>query len=195
MKNIFPLSLIAAATLFSAQALADSPKWDLIELDYVKVDIDDTDFEPNGFSITGTKLLTDNIFMTGSYTDLNDDVSGINLDLENLSLGVGYRYGLTENTDWYGALSYVDLKAEASQGNNNEANDEDGFGISTGIRSMLTDQFELAGDITYVDIGDADETTFTVKGYYYVTEQIALSLGYGISSDANNFEIGARWAF
>lgn len=195
MKKYISLSLFAAATLFTTQAFADAPKWDLVELDYVKFDINDTNFEPNGFAITGTKLLTDNLFMTGSYTELSENITAIDLDIENLSLGLGYKYGLTESTDWYGALSYVDLKAEAVEGNNNAANDEDGFSISTGIRSMLTDNFELAGDVTYVDIGDGDETTFSVKGYYYVTEEIALSLGYGRSHDTDAFEIGARWAF
>jgi len=195
MKKFIQLSLLAAAALSSAQAFAASPKWDLVELDYVKADIDDTDIEPDGFSIMATKLVTDNVFITGSFSALSDDVFGVDVDLDTLNLGVGYKHSLTESTDWYGTLSYVDVKAEGTLGSNSASVDESGFGIATGVRSMMTEQFELAGEISYVDIDDADETTFAVKGYYYVTEQVALSAGYSVSSDADSFEIGARFAF
>lgn len=195
MKKVIQLSLLAAATISSTQAFADSPKWNLVELDYINADIDEAPYDPSGFGIMGTKLISGNVFVTGSYSSLNDDLFGADVDLNTLNLGVGSKHSITESTDWYGVLSYVDLEAEASFAGNNSSNDEDGFGISTGVRSMLTEQFELAGEISYVDIGDDNETTVSVKGYYYVTEQVALSMGYNLSSDANTYEIGARYAF
>lgn len=189
------MTLLAAATLLSSQVFAASPKWDLVELDYVKIDIDDSNIEPDGFAVKWSSLVTDNIFVTGSYSATRDKINNVDLDYDNWNLGVGYKYSLGKSTDWFGTLSYVDVEAAANSRFAATSIDDNGFEITTGLRSMLTEKFELAGEISYVDIGDADETTITAKAYYYVTDNFALSAGYGIGGDAKELQIGARYAF
>lgn len=195
MKKFIKLSLLAAATLTATQAFAASPKWDFVELEYVQVNIDDSSLEPSGLGLTGSKLLSDNVFLTGSYIATTDDIGGVDIDLDQFDLGIGYKYAMSEQTDWYASLSYVSIEAEASAGFASSNIDEDGFGIATGIRSMLTDEIEVGVDVSYVDIDEDDETTVTLEGTYYVTEAIGLNLGYGISSDANTLNLGVRFAF
>ena len=191
-KSLLGLSV---ALLFSGAAFANSPSWDLVELNYVKAEIDDTDLEPDGFGLTGSVLVTENIFLMADYTALNESAFDIDVDLDTITAGVGYRYGISSTTDLYGTLSYEyaeasieGLFAEDLSGSDN------GYGVTVGVRSMLTDAFELGGSIAYIDI-DEDDTIFTVEGRYYFTDNFAAGVSYGVAEDADLYTVSLRYAF
>ena len=196
MKKFLQVSLLSAAALASSHAFANSPSWDYVELQYVQFDVDDIDVEPSGFGINGSVLVSENVFLTGSTAFTSDDFQGVDFDYDTLELGIGYRYAISDRTDWYASLSYANVEAKASaSGFGSSTVDEDGFDIETGIRSMLTEKFELGADISYLDLGDEDETTFTVEATYLVSESVGIDLGYGIASDVNTLNLGVRFEF
>ncbi len=167
MKAILRFSLLTAATLASVHTLAASPKWDFVELDYVQVDIDDvSSYEPSGFAITGSKLLTENLFLVGSYTTTSDDLQGVDLDSDAFNVELGYKVEMMDSTDWFISAGLINADIEASGFGMSDSDDDTGYSVSTGIRSMLTDSFELAGGIAYVDILDDSETTLGVSGHF-----------------------------
>lgn len=186
-KSLLGLSV---ALLFSGSAFANSPGWDLVELSYIKAEIDDTDFEPDGFGLSGSALLTENVFLTADYTALSEDVFGIDLDLDSISAGVGYRYGISPTTDLYGTLTYEYADVSGA----GESDSDNGYGVTVGVRSMLTDAFELGGSIAYIDI-DEDDTIFTVEGRYYFTDNFAAGVSYGVAEDADLYTVNLRYAF
>ena len=181
---------MAAATLSSTQAFADSPKWDFLELSI-------SDTNPQGFNFLASKLVTDNVFVTGEFNKFSDNVLGVDVDLDTLVLCAGYKHSLTENTDWYGSMSYVDMNGVTSGFGFKRGIDHNGFGIGTGVRSMLTDQFELSGHFTYSEIDDESATGFAVNALYYLTEQVGLNAIYSYTLDTNedSIGIGARFTF
>ncbi len=204
MKNTFRLSLLAAAALFSSQSFAESPNWDFLELNYLNQEFD-TLVEPKGLEVKGVRLLTDDIFLKGSlqvtgHSMLNDD-----FDYQTLDLGLGYKLSLYENTDWWASASLIRMEAESNHLNI----EENGFALATGVRSMLTDDFELSGEISYAnlnrdngieyligsEIQDDNHTTATLQGTYYLTENLGLNLGYQYSSDLKGYKVGVRYAF
>lgn len=201
MKKILQLSLLAATALSASHVFAASPTWDLVELDYVVLDLDDTNLEPTGFGLSAVKLVSDNVFLTGSYVVTDDSLSinsvpadidlDISLDYDTLDLGVGYKHSITENTDWYANVSYVRVEAKTRF----SSAEENGYGVATGIRSMMTDNVELAAELSYADIDVDDETSFGIQGTYYVTENVGINLGFSTSSDAKAYDLGVRYAF
>ena len=191
MKRTILASIFGALSL---NAFAASPSYDFVKVGYVQADIEDAgDFEPTGFQIQGFKSLNENVYLTGRYGQLGEDVSGVDIDLDYASAGVGYRYGLTQNTDFFGEVTYeyvnIDVELDSISGE-----DDNGYGITAGIRSMLSEQFELRGAIRYIDIED-DETAFEIGADYFFTPQFSFGATYVIADDVDLLVVSARYTF
>jgi opacity protein-like surface antigen len=191
MKRTILASIFGALSL---NAFAASPSYDFVKAGYVQADIEDAgDFEPSGFQIQGFKSLNENVYLTGRYGQLGEDVSGVDIDLDYASAGVGYRYGLTQNTDFFGEVTYeyvnIDVELDSISGE-----DDNGYGITAGIRSMLSEQFELRGAIRYIDIED-DETAFEIGADYFFTPQFSFGATYVIADDVDLLGVSARYTF
>tara|TARA_B100001109_G_scaffold55587_2_gene44912 strand:+ start:14351 stop:14983 length:633 start_codon:yes stop_codon:yes gene_type:complete len=191
MKRTILASIFGALSL---NAFAASPSYDFVKAGYVQADIEDAgDFEPTGFQIQGFKSLNENVYLTGRYGQLGEDVSGVDIDLDYVSAGVGYRYGLTQNTDFFGEVTYeyvnIDVELDSISGE-----DDNGYGITAGVRSMLSEQFELRGAIRYIDIED-DETAFEIGADYFFTPQFSFGATYVIADDVDLLGVSARYTF
>ena len=191
MKRTILASIFGALSL---NTFAASPSYDFVKAGYVQADIEDAgDFEPSGFQIQGFKSLNENVYLTGRYGQLGEDVSGVDIDLDYASAGVGYRYGLTQNTDFFGEVTYeyvnIDVELDSISGE-----DDNGYGITAGIRSMLSEQFELRGAIRYIDIED-DETAFEIGADYFFTSQFSFGATYVIADDVDLLGVSARYTF
>ena len=186
-------TIIATAIgLFSFNALAASPSWNYVELGYVKADIDGAgDFDPDGFGVKGVKLLNENVYLTGTYSRISDDAYGFDIDIDMASMGLGYRYGLNATTDIFGEVTYEYV--ELSEGSVDE--DENGYGLAVGVRSMVTNNIELSGAIRYIDIDDEDDTEFEVGANYYFTPNFALGASYALADDVDFLSVVARYSF
>jgi hypothetical protein len=188
------LITLTIATLFSTASFAQaSPTWNLIEGGYGTADIDDLDeLSPNGFVVLGSALVGENVFVQGSYSILSDEFSGVDIDVDQASVGLGYRYGLTETTDAYASVSYEYVELSAS---GIASEDDNGYGLTVGLRSRITEQLELNGSIGYVDIADESETALGVSAHYYFTQNVALGVSYSSTADFNVYGVSLRYAF
>lgn len=100
---------------------------------------------------------------------------------------------MSNGADFFATLSY--LRAEVSASGFGSA-EEDGYGATVGVRSMLNDQVELHGSIGYSDLGDgADGTAFNVGALYSFTDSFALGLDIGLDEDVTQYGLGARFYF
>ena len=185
--------LALALGVVSINAFAAAPSWDYVQAGYVSTDFDDADidFKPSGFSLSGAKLLGENVFVTGTYSQQSDDIFGVDIDLDMASLGLGYRYGLTQNTDFFGVVSYENIEISGA----GESEDDNGYGLTAGVRSIVTDSVELRGAIRYLDIADDGDTFFVAGADYFFSPQFAIGVSYETSSDLSFFNVNARYNF
>ena len=191
MKRTILASILGALSL---NAFAASPSYDFVKAGYVQADIEDAgDFEPTGFQIQGVKSLNESVYITGRYGQLGEDVAGVDIDLDYASAGIGYRYGLTAKTDFFGEVTYeyvnLDVELDGISGE-----DDNGYGVTAGIRSMLTEQFELRGAIRYIDI-EEDDTAFEIGADYFFTPQFSFGATYVIADDVDLLGVSARYTF
>ena len=192
MKRTILASIFGALSL---NAFAASPSYDFVKAGYVQADIEDAgDFEPTGFQIQGFKSLNENVYLTGRYGQLSEDEYGVDGELDYISAGVGYRYGLTTTTDFFGELTYEYVDVDLDSSFASAEADDNGYGITAGIRSMLSEQFELRGAIRYIDIED-DETAFEIGADYFFTPQLSFGATYVIADDVDLLGISARYTF
>lgn len=188
MKLKIASALIASAALLPVAAQAQSPSYSYLDLAYVWTDVDGVRGTADGFALRGSFELTDSVFMFAGYSEqmLSD------FDFETYSIGAGYAWSIAPNMDLYGKISYVKAEVDGL----GFSGDDDGYGVGVGIRSFVTDRFELEGSIDYVDLSDSgDDTSFGIAARWYFTPQFAVGAEAALSDDANSYGIGVRWNF
>ncbi len=186
-KKCLGILLLVAAT----PAVADI-SYNYVDLGYQRIDIDSSpiDVDGDGFAIGGAFEIAEDWFVQAAYGQADFDFG---VDLDQTTLGFGYRLSMTETSDVFATVNYV--RADISSTFFGSA-DDDGFGISVGVRAMLTDTFELNGALGYVDLDDSgDNTTVSVGGLYSFTDTFALGLGAEFDDDITSYGIVGRLYF
>lgn len=189
-RKLLGLTLV----LVLSPAMADGLSYNYIQLGYQKADLDDDlagiSIDGDGYGISGSFEVGESFFIGAGYSALDFDFG---VDLDQLSIGGGYHTGLSDRSDFFATISYI--RAEASVSGFGSL-DEDGYGVSVGIRGLLTDNVELNGSIAYSDLGDgADGTAFGVGALYSFTENFALGFDVSTDDDVTMYGVGARFYF
>lgn len=179
------ISLLAGLTLSATSfiTLADSPEWRYVEGGYTKMDFDDNEsFEPDGFVVSSKYLLNSNIYLNGEYSNFEEG----SFDFDMLTLGAGYRLPINNTTDAYFGANFERIDGDFD--------DETGYSVNAGLRSMVTEQVELLGEVGYYDVEDGD-TTFKVGANYYITPQWAIGASYKLIDELDIMQVTARYSF
>jgi len=190
-KNLLLTSLLLTSISISSAVMAKAPSWNNIGLGYINVDIDDTDFEPSGFVLSGSHLLNDNVYVHALYRSAEDDLFGDDLEISTLNLGLGYRHSLNATTDLFGEVSYLNVEAEFS----GQSEDENGYSLTVGVKSVLIDNLEGALSATRDSLDGESETAINVGLSYFLNEQFSVGVGYSFADDAKILNVGVRFHF
>lgn len=189
------LALLASSVLLlgGAPAQADGPSYSYIDAFYQDVSIDaggGLDVDGDGFAVAGSVAINDNWFVLADYS--STDFEGV-LDLNQISVGGGYNSAISERTDWFATLSYLD--AELDGGFLGNA-DDSGYGVALGIRSMLRPNLEVNAQVGYADLGaGADGTTFGGGVWWTVAGNFALGAQVDFDDDFTALGLGVRLYF
>lgn len=166
------------------------------EIAYVSTDIDDFDETFDGLALAGSFEVAENFFLFGSYADQSGDFGSVDIDATSWTIGGGYAYPVSDTMDLVGRLAYVSAELEASAFGESGNVDDDGYSLSAGLRALPIEQLELEGDITYVDLSDAgDSTVFGIGARYFFFPQFAMGVAAGFGDDSTSYGVSARWSF
>jgi long-subunit fatty acid transport protein len=186
-------ALIATGAMFAAvpfAAQADSLRYSYWQLGYVGVDIDGLNDQVDGWAVGLSYEVTDRIFVDAGYTDVGATEAGIDIDEQDLSLGVGYAYPISPNNDLIGRIGYVRAEGEVEGFGSGS---DDGYSVGVGWRTRPLDAIELEAAVNYVDLSDAGDTTsFGLGAFWYFTPQVALAVSGAYNDDATSYLIGVR---
>ncbi|WP_371379122.1 outer membrane beta-barrel protein [Thalassotalea aquiviva] len=174
--------LLASTLLLSVGAVeaAQSIRWDSATLSYISVDLSGNHL--TGVGVEATKLVSKNIIVSANYGAVSDDItllgSTVKVDLDTLSVGVGFRHPYSKNTDFFGIVSYEEMEFNASYQNNFDAESDNGYGLQAGVRTLINERIELSGSINYIDLDEESEVGFDLSTMYHVSERFSASFGY-----------------
>ncbi|MCB5226439.1 MAG: porin family protein [Paraglaciecola sp.] len=197
--------LAMALAGFSSVAAAQTNTFDFINATYVNLKVDDIDLNATGAGLEASKLLTDNIYLHGSYFSVSDSDSddgfSAKLTADEIKLSVGYRYTLGENTDWYAQVGYIsqeiDLAISSAAINFRESGSADGFLLKTGLKHSW-DMFEGGVYVEHADLSGDDDggsTYFGVDGRFKFNEKFHLVASFATGSDEDYIKFGLSYAF
>jgi long-subunit fatty acid transport protein len=178
------LALMLSAAAVSAQA--SDLDYNFVQGSYKTVDLEGLDMD--GFGLNGSFKFSDSFYGIVGY----DKVSKYGVDLSETGVGVGFRHGISDKTDWVSELSYVrnDLDGFA----------DNGYRIATGVRSMVSDKVELNGKVNYTDVSDFGKGFgVSLGGVYHVNDSFGITAGYDFNDrdgfDYDGWNIGGRFSF
>lgn len=184
--------LVAVLVLFLAgPGMAEGLSYNFVQASYHSVEIDlGFDVDGDGFGLGGSFEIGEDVFGFASYgkTDFDFDI-----DLTQLHVGLGYRIGLSDNTEFFATASYVDVEV-GIEGFGSV--DESGYGLGIGVRSNVSDLVEVYAEIAYVDLGDGGDGTALGGGIWFnLNESFALGLGAAVDDDVTSYGASARFYF
>lgn len=204
MDNSTRASYLAAGFLLATMAVpqaasaASGPRYTYVDIAYVNMEIDDDGFlgedpDGDGIGIGGSVAVADMVHLFADYGMAELEVFDVDVDYDVLTFGVGLNYPLANTVDFVGRIAYVDAEVDIDGFG---GADESGYGLSTGVRAMLTGQVELSGFLNYVDLGrGADETTVSIAALYSFNQTFAAGLGTEFGSDSRAISAGVRLYF
>jgi hypothetical protein len=177
--------LLAAAPL---AALAEGMSYSFVSADYIETDIDDIGDKADGFALRGSVGFAQNWFVLAEYvTQSIQDV-----DIDNMSVGFGGRYGINENIDVVGKLAYTEIDFSAPGPDFSD----DGYFFEAGLRGRVADAVELEGGLRYTDLSEGgDDTGFYAAGRYHFNATWAIGAEYRSGDDSSSWLAGVRASF
>lgn len=179
----------AALVAFSLPAFAERPEYSFVEIGYQRIDIDvlNTSVDGDGYGLGGSLEIGD---MWQAFLSYGTAEFDFGIDLDEIAVGGGFHGSLSPTSDFVLNLAYIRAEASAA----GFSVDEDGFGISVGVRNRITPNVELGGFVNYTDVGD-DEFGATGRAWYFLTEQFAVGVNVGIAEDVTRYGISGRLFF
>ncbi|HEY0975385.1 MAG TPA: outer membrane beta-barrel protein [Solimonas sp.] len=180
---------VAALVALPLSAFAQGLSYNYVEAGYVTGDADGTDFD--GFRVKISGKIADSFYLFGSYGSLETDTSPA-LESDTITAGLGWRHALGANTDFTAEAAFVKADVELSGFG---SDDDTGYGLGVGVRHLLSPQFELAGNVDYVDVFDDDNTSFTAAALYHFTPALSLGVSYTTDDDTDAWTFGGRFNF
>jgi hypothetical protein len=178
-------------TALPCAAFADGFDYTFVEGGLVNSDIDGVNVDGDGFGLSGSFAIGDNMRIIAGYDDIEYDF-GVFGDVDGsiMTLGAGFNTGLTADLDFVADLSYVD--AEATSGV--ASADETGYRIGAGIRGRTSSKLELEAGLIHLNL-DGSDTGIRVGGRYYFSDSFAAGLGLTDIDDSFSWTLGIRAEF
>ena len=193
-RIIFAISILT----MSSSVISKEISYDFIQGGLINTPAgNDNDPTPggDGFEFSGSFSVMPNIAITAGYERMEFDENLV-IDVETFDLGV------TAHTSRLGpgSSAFVNLSAlygEAKENGGATSSDSDtGYLASVGIRSMVTDIFELNLDLSREDLFDDHDVSFEFAGRIYPSEKVSFGAGVVFSRNAEkSLVVNARVNF
>jgi hypothetical protein len=140
------LLALALASLLPLSANATDLSNSYFQGGYSSLRTEGTNFD--GLGLKGSLNFNDDWYGTVTY----DRGTKSGLEIDESSLNVGYRYGLSDKTDLYAEAGWVHDKIDVGVPGYNFK--DNGYRVTGGVRSALSDNFEGNFHVSYADVGD-----------------------------------------
>lgn len=186
MKILFLIACTLIPSIAAAQSAEEADlSYTYAELRFVDVD----NRAGDGFQLNGSYQLRGNWIIVGGLTavSLNN-----NVDSTLLEIGGGYVLPFGNQFDLVSTLRFVSGESDTPDGTRV---DDNGFGVSTGVRSRVDSKFEIRGLVNHINMEHDKDTHVELAGDYFFTRNFAAGASVKFAGDADSFTIGARWFF
>lgn len=177
--------------LITTGVQAQTPSFDYIDFGYVR--FENLLVDANGFELKVSKQVSKSVYLTGNYFDVSTE----NYSSKSTSIGLGYKFNLSNFTSLFAELNYLNTKLEASDilSNNNIESyevDSSSFGTVFGVRHNLSEKTEILFAVNRVDSQDSS-TNLIFAGNYDFNDDFKVYSNFEFRSGYRKFSLGIRY--
>ena len=190
--------LVLAATPFLATAADNDMSYRYFQVGYMEteVDIPGANETLDGFGTRGSFGFAENFFIFTEFSSQEIEFGANKLELDQMAIGLGGHYPLTDSIDLVGRVGAVELDAELTLGGISQDADESGYLAGAGLRAQAGDNVQLEFGVVHQDLGDNfSDTGFEVAARYHFNRNWAVALEYQDIGDFSNVFAGVRYSF
>ena len=180
LKTLGALTVLAAALATSA-AYADAPRYDFLDFSFQNIN------DPSGsglssdhaYGLGGSYAFTSNIIGAVGYSHEKADVNAFGSSGtesgNGYSVGIGYRFALTDSLDLVPNLSYAHTSQSLDAPGLTLAGPTSNSGYDAGVllRAMVTPAVELDANLDHSSVGSSSNSV-GVAGLYNFTSSFAV---------------------
>lgn len=189
--NKFATGALALGVTTAGAAADFSYSW--VDAGWARADVDDVDENGDGFFVRGSVGFGTSWFASAGYRQVSFDSGGFDFDIDLVDIGFGGHLPLSTNIDGVARISYLDASADGPFGS---SADDEGYGISAGIRALAAPQLELEASLEYTDFDEAGDSTGAKLGArYHFTSAWAAGIEVLLSDDRTDVGLYGRYSF
>jgi hypothetical protein len=153
MRKFATLGAVVALGISGAAMAAESPSHSFVEAGYGYSEVGGgAALDGDGFNVGASFELPANFIVAASYRDYDYGAGNVS----ELSGGLGYKWALSDSFDFVTAASYEQVDVDGS-------GEFTGFGVSVGVRGLLTDTVEMTANLKYNDLEAPLPTYFSAS--------------------------------
>ncbi|MFQ3347530.1 MAG: hypothetical protein ACI8RT_001266, partial [Candidatus Azotimanducaceae bacterium] len=168
------------------------------ELSYSNVavsyyDGDILDVGADGFGIRGSIGFASSWFASLEYNA--GELEGVDLDLDEIALDIGYHWGIGAKTDLVASIGYSRIELDVDVNNLQFlSGSASGYDLNFGVRGKPVDQFEYGVFVTYYNGGDFN-SDFQLLGEarYHFSAPISAGVRYRNNDDFDYWGVDVRY--
>jgi|TARA_R100001460_G_scaffold34826_1_gene67464 outer membrane protein with beta-barrel domain len=165
------------------------------QLAYDRWDLDN-DVDVDALTAEGSFALDEHIFLRGSLGFFDGDYDrgpfrDGDVDGTRLSAGAGFHTPLQRGLDFVTSADIIYDDRDLDPG---KSDDEIGFELRGGLRHATTEQLELSGGLTYMDLYDDDLGVYG-QGLFKLTPVVDLGARVIVGGDRDTYGVFGRYNF
>ena len=115
---------------------------------------------------------------------------GPRTDGTSFEIGAGYIFPFQQDWDIQVNARIIRAEVDTPVGDFEDT----GIGVLAGLRGLIAPQFEVRGNLHYVNVDDSD-VFLEVAGDWYFTPNVAAGLSVEFGGDVDVWTLGARYFF
>lgn len=160
------------------------------QLAYDRWDLDN-DLDIDALTAEGSFALDEHIFLRGSLGFYDGDGPfRTDVDGHRLSAGMGFHTPLQRGLDFVTSADIIYDEIDIGR----RDDDEIGFEVRGGVRHATTEQLELSGGLTYMDLYDDDLGVYG-QGLFKLTPVVDLGARVIVGGDRDTYGVFGRYNF
>ncbi|MFQ3363064.1 MAG: hypothetical protein ACI883_000030 [Candidatus Azotimanducaceae bacterium] len=153
------------------------------------------DVGADGFGIRGSIGFASSWFASLEYNA--GELEGVDLDLDEIALDIGYHWGIGAKTDLVASIGYSRIELDVDVNNLQFlSGSASGYDLNFGVRGKPVDQFEYGVFVTYYNGGDFN-SDFQLLGEarYHFSAPISAGVRYRNNDDFDYWGVDVRYDF
>lgn len=192
--------LLAFALSSAVQAQENELSWTYVDISAVggEIDLDgddDGDLDFTNGALMGSYGVTKYVALIAGVASGEIETSELcyctDIDTTQVSLGVALHYPVTSGFELVVPIAYQWIELDDGY----DTIDDSGYSIGAGFRWRINQPIELSAGVTYVDIGNADDTSVAGTVRWHINELFSLAAGLAASDDTTSAMINGRFSF